>query len=83
MRSNMMMGAVCLIGASALAACQPSQSFDGSAKEAPPMTIDAQPAASATGTRWRCNSFTTLGGVSAVPARCGCMAGKLRLRRNK
>ena len=50
MRSNMMMGAVCLIGASALAACQPSQSFDGSAKEAQPMTIDAQPAASATGT---------------------------------
>ena len=41
MRSNKMMGAVCLIGAAALAACQPSQSFDAPAKEAQPLTFEA------------------------------------------
>jgi hypothetical protein len=44
MRRNMMMGAICLMSAAALAACQPSQSLDAAAKEAAPLKLEAQPA---------------------------------------
>jgi hypothetical protein len=50
MRFNMIAGALCLAGAAALSACQPSQSFDAPATEAQPLTIDAQPGAPKTAT---------------------------------
>jgi hypothetical protein len=44
MRPNMMVGAICLISAAALAACQPSRSLDAPAKDAEPLSTEAQPA---------------------------------------
>jgi hypothetical protein len=48
MRFNMIAGALCLIGAASLSACQPSQSFNAPANESKPLTIDAQPGAAKT-----------------------------------
>lgn len=47
MRPNMMVAAICVMSAASFAACQPSQSLDAAATDAP-LTLQAQPAAKAT-----------------------------------
>lgn len=47
MRPNMMVGAICLVSAAALAACQPSQSLDATVKDEPVKLEAQQPASTA------------------------------------
>jgi hypothetical protein len=42
MRPNMMVGAICLVSATAFAACQPAQSLDAAATDAQPLKLQAQ-----------------------------------------
>ena len=68
MRSNKMMGAVCLIGAAALAACQPSQSFDAPAKEAQPLTFEAPRTAPKAATPKSATKKATVSAGAKTPA---------------
>jgi hypothetical protein len=79
MRPKMMVGVICLVSASAFAACKPSQPLDAAATDAQPLRLQAQPAPKAAAAKAKKavakGDAKTPAVVNAVATKTGASAG--------